>query len=480
MGGDQGTPQTSHLLPSARAELDRYLAAVERRMKEAGTYSQDAIEDLRAHVYAELAGVSPADEVAVKSVIRRLGAPEDVAAATATEPGTIQAPKTPRKITLVLVLLAPFAIASFVLFPYWMSWQTGRHPPSAPEYPSASEYPSAPGPVGISEGATLWHSRIFYQEQFANISDVRFAELDGEPGKELGVVGDRRALFFRLDGSLKSKVYFDDAIYSPRFVDVDFDGHAEFLAPGGAFQKVVLLNDLGHVVWSRPDASDPPKTLPPDDTAAGDVDGDGKAEFAMATSDHVDLLDASGHLRWRRKSLGATKVFIVDLEGSDKRGILHNQMFEGLKVRDKNGDVIATANVGSSTPFTPVAWPNARGGPRVLVAENNRLRILTYEGTAVAELAVPGLQVGRTASDPNLWASYVRLSPEHPNVLMVLLGFGLTRSSLLVGFEGQTRIYREVISDSCSAMATAAEGTNEQDDLFVACREKVIEYKAAR
>src|SRR5262245_46196674 len=98
MGNDPGTSQPgSGLTPSARAELDRYLAAVERRMKEAGTYSEDAIDDLRAHVYAELAGASPADEAAVKSVIQRLGAPEHVA--NSAEPGATPTPRTARKIT---------------------------------------------------------------------------------------------------------------------------------------------------------------------------------------------------------------------------------------------------------------------------------------------------------------------------------------------------------------------------------------------
>ena len=464
MGNDPGgSRHASGLTPSALAELDGYLAAVERRMKEAGTYSPDAIDDLRAHVYAELASVSPPDEAAVKSVIRRLGAPEDVA--NSAEPGATPAPRTARKITLVLALLAPFA-AFLALVPLWIGLPAILHPPSAL------------GPTGISEGTALWQTRIFYQEKFARISDVRFGELDGEPGQELGVLEDRRALFFELDGSVKSKVYFDDRIYSPRFVDVDFNGHTEFLAPGGAFQKVVLLNDSGHAVWSWPAPSDPPNTLPPHDTAAGDVDNDGRTEFAMATTGAVELVDANGQVRWRRASGGATKVFIVDLDENGRRGIVHNQMFEGILVRDKNGDVISTGSPTDSGPFTTVAWPNARGGSHLLMAEKDRLRILTYEGKAIAELAVPGLRVGPAGMDPKLHVCYARISLEHPSTLVVLVEFRDT--SLLVAFEGQTRIYREVISAACSALTTAREDADEYDDLFVACHDKVFEYTPGR
>ena len=166
----------------------------------------------------------------------------------------------------------------------------------------------------------------------------------------------------------------------------------EFLAY--SVVKGVYLFDLeGKERWMLADNEDGRGDI--DGVDFGDVDGDGKIEFAVyhRYGEGIHLVDSNGKTRWKHpvSSIGHLEIADIDGDGTDE--IIYKKAHgnTGFTILDEVGSIVKQLKIATrSYDFATIKWPKMESKPYILIAENAKIRILDLEGNAVIELDAPG------------------------------------------------------------------------------------------
>lgn len=325
----------------------------------------------------------------------------------------------------------------------------------------------------ITAGGGDFGRSVFYtQDDLGEITELRYGAIEAGPLQQLAIVGTGGSVFLAADRTVDRNVRFPPKVSPDPIVLVEpVNADAPlFLSHGSWSSPAVLYDSSGLEVWHYDGTSGV------DDTAAGDLEGDGKMEVAvgMNGAGGIHLLDAEGKEIWSRPDGNVWHVEILAGANGAPGRILNSNARGQLVVRDNEGKVIRRKALDTYTSgFTLVRWGDEAAATHVVVAGPDEIYVYTAEGTPVASFNAPG---------PTLYddvkATTVLFSPEEADFAVLRNYDRWNRSVLSINGPNGALVYREILDDSCDSLAAFPNGSKET--LLVGCRGKVWQYTPAQ
>jgi hypothetical protein len=182
----------------------------------------------------------------------------------------------------------------------------------------------------------------------------------------------------------------------------------------------VYLFDLeGKEIWKFIKSD---KTVSIDGSRFGDVDGDGKMEFAIyyRYRQGIALVDSDGKTRWEHPVDALGHLEITDILGDGKARVVYTNSNNAngrtdFIVLDSEGTVVNQQNIATkSCEFAVIRWPNSAANPNILLTEDGKIRIVDIKGETVVYLDAPGCR-----PYGNMKAVTVKFKKEEPEYLAV-------------------------------------------------------------
>jgi len=319
----------------------------------------------------------------------------------------------------------------------------------------------------------LLSKKIFVEDlRLGMVTDIVLEELDGRGGREIGIAGRKGALFLSTTGKVKSSVMFSSTTSHVDIIDVEGDGVCEFINRGGYrgdTRDASLLDHNGKTLWTY--GGSPAIN----NMCAGDIDGDGIAEFVAGFNGGggVHLVDEKGERRWRQPDGNVWHVELVDTNGDGNIEIVHTNVGGRINVRDKDGNIISRASSDSHfTDFSICKWPSKDDREYVLHCEKNKIGLYDFDGEAVAGFDAPNCS--RYGHARGVLVKTERGEPEY---LAVLAEFRHWKRALLYLYDSAGElVYQEILPDACASIAVIPLKGSETDTILVGGEGKVWEY----
>lgn len=182
----------------------------------------------------------------------------------------------------------------------------------------------------------------------------------------------------------------------------------------------VYLFDLeGKEIWKFIKSD---KTVTIDGSRFGDVDGDGKMEFAIyyRYRQGIVLIDSDGKTRWEHPVNALGHLEITDILGDGKAKVVYTNSNNAngstdFIVLDSEGTIANQQKITTkSYEFAVIRWPNSAANPNILLTEDGKIRIVDIKGETVVRLDAPGCR-----SYGNMKAVTVKFRKEEPEYLAV-------------------------------------------------------------
>ena len=280
------------------------------------------------------------------------------------------------------------------------------------------------------------------------------------------------------DWTETSRVEFADTAYKtvePVRTAGTFDGR--FLAYR-FFDHAALLGPEGGEIWRAGEKTGQDSPLA--GAATGDIDGDGRPEFALyhTYQKGISLHDDSGRLRWTHDANSIDHVVMADVRGNGRQEILM-RAGRDFHILDANGTIAAQLPIETdSSGFALVHWPEGGNRPHLLLAEENQLRIVDLDGHEIRRLEAPGCRgFGDIAAVP------VRFRAGAPAFLAVRKDLHPDLAVLYV-FDGEgRRVHQDVevvLGSADPALAAVPAGDSGVERLLVGSGEnnqvRLLEY----
>lgn len=200
--------------------------------------------------------------------------------------------------------------------------------------------PAVQMPVELNRPAVLSGESFLDKTLFVDVVSVgKVTDIRFESGEEpkIGIAGAKGAAWVTLAGDVTSTTKIFGQTSFVEFANIDDDEPYEFLNRGGfGWQNASVYDDDGSLLWTSTHGTGV------NDMAAGDLDGDGKAEFVVGYNgnDGIHLLDNGGTLKWRQADANVWKVAFVDTDADGTLDIVHSNAGGQLTVRDDSGTVL--------------------------------------------------------------------------------------------------------------------------------------------
>lgn len=309
------------------------------------------------------------------------------------------------------------------------------------------------------------------------ISQISVGSPADHEGADIAVVGGQGADFIDVGGRVKKSVRFAVPQKVPVIIArIDAAGQYGYLTRDESWAVPATLFDKeGKVSWR---SQDWPGV---DDSAPGDVSGDGKLSVAIGFNGGggLVLVDGQGNEQWKKEEGNVWHVEMLDTNGDGHDEILHSNAKGQLLVRNGNGEVIARYMPDAYVAYFAVTrWEEEARASHILARFSatgescckKGLVLLDATGRKITELESP---MGDLFTQ--LTATPVRFEPgaDYFAVLEATAGGSML---LLYGEDAQVK-YQEIIGDTCIGMSSVPEKDGEH--LFVGCTDKIWEYSPA-
>jgi len=341
----------------------------------------------------------------------------------------------------------------------------------APMIATQMQVPQPVQSPGVVAGSGFLSQSVLLQDpSLGSVTDIVLGELDPAPGLELGIAGSDGAVFLDQAHNVKKSVTFSSPTTHVDIIDVESDGKCEFMNRGHWGCDASLFSHDGKRLWEyggRPGVND---------MCAGDMDGDGKTEFAVGFNGAggVHLLSSSGHRKWRQPDSNAWHVEMANATADPRPEIIHSNAAAQLTVRDSQGAVMSRTQLQAYfSSFSLCKWPDRKGAECALYAENDTIWLLGFGGNTVARFDAPDC-----GSLGHARGTTVRLKKDEPEYFAAVVEFKQWARSLLYVYDSaQTLVYQEVLPESSASIAAVALGTPGAEALLVGGDGKVWEYR---
>lgn len=351
-----------------------------------------------------------------------------------------------------------------------------------------------------------------------NYSDLKVC------GDQLLAAGEFGVFIFDTSLSLKQEIFFDSSpekvkiggyemqtnnqrIESPKIFELEKNKQCGFISKA-SISGVTVLGATGQIIWEYGKETIDLGTLTDSDeerqerykkdkhiisTAAGDIDGDGVAELAVAqNNDGLHLFDIHGNQKWFYADASPRgKLLIADLNGDGKNELA--KIDSNFMVWDTNGKLIQDKNMKSSGYIIVGLNKEGKNQIQSISIRNNKLSLTNEDGNPIfnaeAPLSEVPLEKSRvikvpTADDITVSsdtasceaAVWVGLKKGKPKYLAVVASFiGISRSNLYIYETNGNLIYQELLAEDAETIAVMP-GVNELESVVVGGKDTIWKY----
>jgi hypothetical protein len=314
-----------------------------------------------------------------------------------------------------------------------------------------------------------------------SIDDLAIHESQESSSFEIVVAGGRGALIVDPAGTIKTQVQYQlesteekmrvlktnrerYRLGDIQIIDIEGDHNVEYLGRG-SIDGAAVFDSEGKRLWSYGKSTGEKTSI--DDLAAGDLDGDGVAEF-VAVWHAVELFDRYGALKWRREAKhGGFQIEVVDTDGDGKNEIV---IANGdLVVRDSSGTVTREIKMPFYLAHFDICSLPASGRVGILAVEEGYVWLMGFDGKVAAKFNAPlsEFEAG-SRKTPGLESipesvykargTWVKLNNDQPGYLVVVTEFAAIDRSVLYVYTPSGQIaYQEVMPERCASITALPE-----------------------
>ena len=250
------------------------------------------------------------------------------------------------------------------------------------------------------------------------------------------------------------------------------------------FEYAALLDSEGQELWRAGEKQAPGQTI--DGVCGGDLDGDGRPEFAVfyRYGGGIRLVDEAGQIRWKHPVDSLNHLELADVRGNGRMGVVYSKSRNAGRATDfttVNAYGLAENKLTLDTPSSAFAlddWPGQPDRPNLLLTEENGIRILDLDGHEIQRLAAPGCRsFGEVAAAP------VRFRAGAPAYLAVRKNLHPDLAALYV-YDAEGKLVQQDVEAGwggpAPALAAVPAGTNGAERLLVGAgdgfRAALLEY----
>jgi len=254
------------------------------------------------------------------------------------------------------------------------------------------------------------------------------------------------------------------------------------------FEHAALLDYNGKEMWRTAGAADEGRHV--DGVQSGDIDRDGKPEFAVyhRYRDGIMLIDESGKTLWKHPVYALGHLGMKDVRRNGKEEIFYSNsnnanLLTVFRTLDAEGAIVDELEISTaSSEFVVIGWPVIEIRPNILLTEENEIRIVDMKGSTVVQLDAPGCRTFGKVK-----AVTVRFQKDEPAFLAVRKILHPDLAVLFVFDANGSLIYQSAqIIEGSMQPSLAAVPVDETgiDRLLVGHRhgygERIIEYSLAQ
>ncbi len=342
-------------------------------------------------------------------------------------------------------------------------------------------------PAELRESRVLlgsnWLSKnVFCQgNSMGEVSQILMGWPADREGADLMVAGNKGVQFLDLGGHMVKAINFSERFFSPvQVVRLDESGNFGFLTRHESWSGPVLLFDMqGQEIWSYGSRS----FSGADDSVAGDIDGDGRPEFAVAHTPKIHLINRDGREIWTSHDLNIWHLELLPASAGEPGKILHSNAGGELVVQDSQGREIAKYLPGRYvSQFAITRWGTEKRATHILAPNemtsktdprHREFFVLDSRGKIVSHFESP---LGALLSD--LCAISVTFSDNNSHYALLQSYRPAARSMLSLFDEKSQLVYQEVLGENCEAVASVPGKSHEA--LLVGCEDKIFSYSSSQ
>ena len=325
-----------------------------------------------------------------------------------------------------------------------------------------------------SKSSDYLQKSVFVEDgRIGKVTDITFGVLDPDSALTIGVAGTNGALL--LDSALNKRVFIPFGEVSEHADIIKTKNSCYFLSRRGELfkRKTAFIDHTGKSLWMYGD-----EKRSVDDTAVGDLNGDGKLEFAVGFNggDGIHLLDQSGNKVWEKPDGNVWHVEIVDANNDGNLKIVHSNSSSEIVVRNKNGDIVSKSKPAQHiTHFSIVDWPDKTSKKVILLSEDKFIWLLDFDGKVIAKYDAPDCRdLGEARG------AVIKLTKDQSPYLAVAVEFRHWKRTLLYVYNStKNLVYQENIPSACASIATLQKQNSREESLLVGCDNTILKYDVA-
>jgi predicted Zn finger-like uncharacterized protein len=237
---------------------------------------------------------------------------------------------------------------------------------------------------------------VFEEYAPAGISSITRMSCRPGAGKEILVALPRGVVFLNESYQVQYRLNLSDrkGFKSIEPLVVDGDQNCGFLAH--MFQEdIFLLNSEGKEIWKSSHIGNSGGF---EGVRSGDIDGNGKKEFALyyMYREGIHLIDGGGKTRWKHPVYSLGHLEMADVRGNGKTEIIYSNSnnangITDITILDAQGTEVSQQKFATaSSEFAVIRWPNGEAQPNILLTEEGKIRLVNLQGETAMSLDAPG------------------------------------------------------------------------------------------
>ncbi|MHC4739736.1 MAG: FG-GAP repeat domain-containing protein, partial [Planctomycetota bacterium] len=261
---------------------------------------------------------------------------------------------------------------------------------------------------------------IFEDNNWGTVNSINRMTLRPDAGMELILGMTNRIVFLDESYSEEGSLNFNERRFytiEPVYMDENYScGFLGYRYGKGAY----LFDSEGKEIWEFTQSDNTTGTI--DGAEFGDIDGDGKTEFAVyyRYSEGIHLVNSDGKTRWKHPVYALGHLEIADLNGDGKAEIIYDNSNNANGITEFNilnaaGAIVDQMKIATkSYEFAISKWPTRESEPHILLTEDAKIRIVDLKGDTVICLDAPGCR-----PFGNVKAVTVKFKKDEPEYLAV-------------------------------------------------------------
>ncbi len=249
--------------------------------------------------------------------------------------------------------------------------------------------------LGSTSSDYLTRRVVFDDMSLGKVSRIIRGSYRPNIGPETVLAFHRGVVYLNDSYEVQSRIEFSDGYFQTVSPVHTADDTPHFITYK-LFEHAALLDYNGKEVWRAAGAADEGRYV--DGVQSGDIDGDGKDEFAVyhRYREGILLIDESGRTLWKHPVNALGHLEMKDVRGNDKEEILYSNSNNANRLtvfRTLNSEGVLVDELEISTAsyeFVVIGWPVMEVRPNILLTEENEIRVVDMKGTTVVQLEAPG------------------------------------------------------------------------------------------